>query len=72
MSQKTSGNLFAKFAITSYDWNDGGHLIFAFLCIRSFNKERPAYTLGYLTPKQYRERFAPKREHAAQTIAGNV
>ena len=40
--------------------------------IRFFNEERPAYTLGYLTPKQYRERFAPKREHAAQTIAGNV
>ena len=27
--------------------------------IRFFNEERPAYTLGYLTPKQYRERFAP-------------
>ena len=40
--------------------------------IRFFNEERPAYTLGYLTPKQYRERFAPKREHAVQTIAGNV
>ena len=40
--------------------------------IRFFNEERPAYTLGYLTPKQYRERFAPKREHDVQTIAGNV
>ena len=30
--------------------------------IRFFNEERPAYTLGYLTPKQYRERFAPKHE----------
>ena len=40
--------------------------------IRFFNEERPAYTLGYLTPKQYRERFAPKREHTVQTIAGNV
>ena len=29
--------------------------------IRFFNEERPAYALGYLTPKQYRERFAPKR-----------
>jgi len=26
--------------------------------IRFFNEERPAYTLGYLTPKQYREQFA--------------
>ena len=25
--------------------------------IRFFNEERPAYTLGYLTPKQYREQF---------------
>ena len=24
------------------------------------NEERPAYTLGYLTPKQYREQFASK------------
>ena len=30
--------------------------------IRFFNEERPAYTLGYLTPKQYREKFAPKHE----------
>ena len=36
------------------------------------NEERPAYTLGYLTPKQYRERFVPKRESVAQAIAGNV
>ena len=28
--------------------------------IRFFNEERPAYTLGYLTPKQYREQFASK------------
>ena len=27
--------------------------------IRFFNEERPAYALNYLTPKQYRERFAP-------------
>ena len=40
--------------------------------IRFFNEERPAYTLGYLTPKQYRERFAPKREYAVQTVAGDV
>ncbi|WP_245871128.1 IS3 family transposase [Selenomonas felix] len=40
--------------------------------IRFFNEERPAYTLGYLTPKQYRERFVSKRESAAQAIAGNV
>lgn len=33
--------------------------------IRFFNEERPAYALGYLTPKQYRERFAPKHEGAA-------
>lgn len=33
--------------------------------IRFFNEERPAYALGYLTPKQYRERFAPKHESAA-------
>ena len=32
--------------------------------IRFFNEERPAYALGYLTPKQYRERFAPKRGRA--------
>ena len=24
-----------------------------------FNKQRPAYSLNYLTPLQYRERFAP-------------
>ena len=24
-----------------------------------FNEQRPAYSLNYLTPKQYRERFAP-------------
>lgn len=40
--------------------------------IRFFNEERPAYTLGYLTPKQYRERFSPKQEYAAQTTAGDV
>ena len=28
--------------------------------IRFFNEERPAYTLGYLTPKQYREQFGSK------------
>ena len=28
--------------------------------IRFFNEERPAYTLGYLTPKQYRDQFAAK------------
>ena len=28
--------------------------------IRFFNEERPAYTLGYLTPKQYREQFSLK------------
>ena len=28
--------------------------------IHFFSEERPAYTLGYLTPKRYRERFAPK------------
>lgn len=33
--------------------------------IRFFNEKRPAYALGYLTPKQYRERFAPKNEGAA-------
>lgn len=27
--------------------------------IRFFNEGRPAYTLGYLTPKQYREQFTP-------------
>ena len=32
--------------------------------IRFFNEERPAYALGYLTPKQYRERFAPMCESA--------
>ena len=25
-----------------------------------FNEQRPAYSLGYLTPKQYKERFAEK------------
>ena len=24
-----------------------------------FNEQRPAYSLNYLTPRQYRERFAP-------------
>ena len=24
-----------------------------------FNEQRPAYSLGYLTPKQYKEQFAP-------------
>ena len=24
-----------------------------------FNEERPAYSLGYLTPKQYKEVYAP-------------
>ena len=27
--------------------------------ITFFNEKRPAYSLGYLTPQQYRERFAP-------------
>ena len=27
--------------------------------IRFFNEQRPAYSLNYLTPLQYRERFAP-------------
>lgn len=27
--------------------------------IKFFNEERPAYSLGYLTPKQYREAYAP-------------
>ncbi|MGN0399917.1 MAG: IS3 family transposase [Blautia sp.] len=26
--------------------------------IKFFNEERPAYALGYLTPKQYREKYA--------------
>lgn len=26
--------------------------------IRFFNEERPAYALGYLTPKQYKEKYA--------------
>ena len=26
--------------------------------IKYFNEERPAYALGYLTPKQYRETYA--------------
>lgn len=26
--------------------------------IKFFNEERPAYALSYLTPKQYRERYA--------------
>ena len=25
-----------------------------------FNEQRPAYSLSYLTPKQFREQFAPK------------
>ena len=25
-----------------------------------FNEQRPAYSLGYLTPKQYKERFVSK------------
>jgi len=28
--------------------------------IHFFNEYRPAYTLGYLTPKQYRERHISK------------
>ena len=40
--------------------------------IRFFNEERPAYTLGYLTPKQYQEQFSPKQEYAAQTTVGDV
>ena len=28
--------------------------------ITFFNEKRPAYSLGYLTPRQYRERFAPR------------
>ena len=24
-----------------------------------FNEQRPAYSLGYLTPKQYKEQFSP-------------
>lgn len=27
--------------------------------IKFFNEERPAYLIGYLTPRQYRETFAP-------------
>ena len=27
-----------------------------------FNEQRPAYSLNYLTPKQYRETFAPPRK----------
>ncbi len=27
--------------------------------IRFYNEERPAYSLNYLTPKQYRESYAP-------------
>ena len=27
--------------------------------ITFFNEERPAYSLNYLTPRQYRERYAP-------------
>ena len=26
-----------------------------------FNEQRPAYSLSYLTPKQFREQFAPYR-----------
>ena len=33
-----------------------------------FNEERPAYALGYLTPKQYRESYAPDCSNA---ITGN-
>jgi len=27
--------------------------------IEFFNEQRPAYSLGYLTPKQYKDSFAP-------------
>ena len=27
-----------------------------------FNEQRPAYSLGYLTPKQYKDRFAEKKD----------
>ena len=30
--------------------------------IRFFNEERPAYALGYLTPVQYREMYAPEKD----------
>lgn len=46
--------LFTDFHITSADDVPGQISDY----IRFFNEERPAYTLGYLTPKQYRERFA--------------
>ena len=48
--------LFTDFHITSND--DISRQVDDY--IRFFNEERPAYTLGYLTPKQYRERFAQK------------
>ena len=48
--------LFTDFHITSND--DVSTQVNEY--IRFFNEERPAYTLGYLTPKQYRERFAQK------------
>ena len=48
--------LFTDFHITSND--DVSRQVDDY--IRFFNEERPAYTLGYLTPKQYRERFAQK------------
>ena len=52
--------LFADLHITSAD--DVPRQVAEY--IRFFNEERPAYALGYLTPKQYRERFAPKRGRA--------
>ena len=52
--------LFADLHITSADDVPGQVAEY----IRFFNEERPAYALGYLTPKQYRERFAPKRGRA--------
>lgn len=48
--------LFTDFHITSND--DVSRQVDDY--IRFFNEERPAYTLGYLTPKQYRERFTQK------------
>jgi transposase InsO family protein len=27
--------------------------------IKFFNEQRPAYSLGYLTPKQYKDSFSP-------------
>ena len=29
--------------------------------IAFFNEQRPAYSLNYMTPQQYRERFAPSQ-----------